>query len=398
MSELRTDEPRRYKRNTPAEQIRKTFGIPPMWKLEEQFEDYEHPLPDAIIHTKDGSRWGHPGGTNWLAIGDKGSGKSTLGLWLATHLMDENDETVIWRGAEARSEWLPLKHWTTLYLPADCDVTAMWRPERAINRGEGDPADLEDVVESVVRYDGLEELLSLLDPHEFAVVYPDPRFRGCNQVMRESSYVQKHIEYVTAEAAEDPRDETPLIHWWIALAVARTEGLGGHFDWTSLIFDEVADLLPQSARADRKQTYEKLEVMRKVLADSRKYSFSVFCFGQDETNIHEQVRRTFQWRVSMPDEEGNPCKSEGDNAPVGFSKIPMIKNFLHRKNPGFGLCWKPNSFTRFKWQDLPDWEEDADRKLKISIKTDATRAGVTDPSADAGEDRDEEPREVADAD
>ncbi|WP_254841131.1 ATP-binding protein [Natronomonas marina] len=381
---------REHHTHTDGQEIRKTFGIAPFWKLEEQFEDYEHPLPDCIIHTRDGSEWGHPGGTNWLAIGGKGSGKSTLALWLASHLLDVNGETVVWRGAEARSEWLPFKRWTTLYLPAGCAVEAVWRPENAHRGADGEPADLENVVREVKRYHGVVDLLEQLDEHEFAVVYPDPEFRGCNDVMQDSQYVQQPITYQTEEIAGSPEAVTPLVHWWIAFSVARVEGYGGHFDWTSLIFDEIADLLPQSARADETQTYQKLEVMRKVVADSRKYGFSLFGFGQDETNVHEKVRRTFQWRVAMPDDDGNPCKRQNDRAPVGFSSIPMVKNFLKRKDAGFGICWKPNNFTRFVWDDIPDWEEDVDRKLKISLVDDQLHTRGTESNPDAGDSRREE--------
>lgn len=382
---LTPDDRNTYKRNTDAEQIRKTVGIPPWWAREDEFSEQEYPLPNAIVHTQNGDEWGHPGGTNWLAVGNKGSGKSTLALWLAVYLMDKNDETVIWRGAEARSEWLPYKPWTHLYLPAGCDITARWEPEDNTKRGQGEPADLAETVAEVHRYDGLRDLLDQLGPHEFAVVYPDPLFRECNELMDYSTYVQEPIEYVSAPAAEDPKDVTPLIHWWVALGVARLEGWGDLLDWTSLIFDEVADLLPQSARANRNQTYEKLEVMRKVIADSRKYRFSVFCFGQDEANVHEKVRRTFEWRVALPDEDGNPCKIDNDAPPVGFSNIPMIKNFLRYRDAGYGLCWTPSNFTRFTWEDIPDWEEDAERRLKISIAAgDPNRARVTESRGDTG--------------
>jgi DNA polymerase III delta prime subunit len=365
--ELEPDKRQSYKSDTDAEQIRKTFGIAPFWRIEEQLESYESALPNSLIHTKEGDRWGHAGGTNWLAVGDKGSGKTTLALWLAAQLMDENDETVVWRGAEARSEWLPYRPWTHLYLPAGCKIDAQWVHEDVTKRGEGEAAKLEEVVATVHYYDGLDDLLSRLDAHEFAVVYPDPQFRSCNRLMRQSSYVQEPIEYISEAEADDPHDVTPLIHWWVAFCVARLEGYGDLMDWTSLIFDEVADLFPQSARANQKQTYQKIEVMRKVMADSRKYRFSLYAFGHDEANVHEKLRRTFDWRVAMPDEQGNPSQNASGGPPVGFSRIPMHHNMLARKSVGHGICWTPNSFTRFSWSDVMDWQPDHDRRLKISL-------------------------------
>lgn len=396
--EIDLDDVRSSKYHTDAEQIRKTFGIAPWWKIEQEFESYEHALPNSVVHTKDGDRWGHPGGTNWLCIGGKGSGKSTLALWLAAQLMDENDETVIWRGSQARSEWLPYRPWATLYLPSHCNASGQWVNEDVAERGDGARAELEEVVSEVYYYDGLRDLLGALDSREFAVVYPDPQFRGCNEIMQDSTYVQEPIQYVTPAAAEEPDDATPLVHWWVALCVARLEGWGDLMDWTSLIFDEVADLLPQSARANRNQTYQKVEVMRKVMADSRKYRFSLFAFGHDEPNVHQKIRRTFQWRLSTPDDTGNPTSSGAANVPVGFSKIPMRANMLARKDPGFGICWTSTSFTRFTWSDVPDLKPDENRLLKIELSTQGQRARGTDSKGAAPGAGGSQQAEVADDD
>jgi len=384
------DDLRTYSTHTDGQEIRKTFGIPPLWKVEDQLADYEHPLPDCLIHNRDGEEWGHPGGTNCFAVGSKGSGKTTLALWMAAHLMDRNGETVIWRGSQARSEWLPFKRWTHLYLPAGLEVNARWKPEHNGLDTSEEPAELEQVVREVRRYDGLRDLLEQLEPHQFAVVYPDPLFRGCTEVMRESTYSQKPVEYVTEDAAAEPAEVTPLVHWWIALAVARVEGVGGHYDWTALVFDEVADLLPEDARADASQTYEKLEAMRRVIADSRKYGFSLFAFGHKEKHVHHKIRSEFEWRVAMPDDNGNPCRRNNDSPPVGFSEIPMIKNFLRRKDAGYGICWKPANFTRFPWQNIPDWKADLGRVLRIGIEDvaeslPARGTGSKTETGDAGE-------------
>jgi energy-coupling factor transporter ATP-binding protein EcfA2 len=369
---------------TIGRELIKTFGITPFWKREEEFADYQHPLPDCIVHNRYGEEWGHPGGTNWFAVGDKGSGKTTLALWLSAQLIDRNHETVVWRGSQARSEWLPYKRWTTLYLPAELEVSARWRPEHNDVEFEEEPADIETVVRDIERYHGLEDLLGKMASEEFAVVYPDPAFRGCNHVMAESSYCPKQIEYVSAADADEMGGETPLVHWWIAFALARVEGLGGHYDWTSLVFDEVADLLPESAES-ADQSYEKLEVMRRILADSRKYGFSFYAFGHQEKNVHHKIRSTFEWRVAMPDDNGNPCRRQNDSPPVGFSHIEMVKNFLKNKGPGYGLCWKPNNFTPFKWTNIPDWKPDTDRVLRIEIESPADiPARVTDSEADTG--------------
>jgi len=354
--------------------IREAFGIPPWHKQEAQFEEYETPYPNAIVHESDGEKYDHVGGTNWLAIGEKGSGKSTLGLHTATRLMEINDETVVWRGSPDRSEWLPLKEWATVYLPADCNIDSRWKPRDMRADAGGEAVDPRDVVREVRFYDGLEDLLNQFEKHEFAVVYPDPQFRGCTEVMQQSGYSPHEVEYVTEREAEhdDQLEATPLVHWWFAFCVARLEF--GPYGWLSLIFDETADLAPDSARADKAQTYEKVVSLRRVMADSRKYYFSLYFFGHHEENLHSKIRRTIQWRVNMPDGTANPCEANNDNPPVGFRSLKMEYDLMSRAEVGKGLCWTESAFTRFTWEDMPVAEEDQNRWLKIKPTASQSRA------------------------
>lgn len=351
-----------------SRQIRQVYGIPPFYKLEENLRSAEHPYPNCIVHEAEAEKYDHVGGTNLLAVGEKGSGKSTLGLEISTHLMDVNDECVVWRGSPDRSEWLPLKPWTVLYLPANAEVTPTWRPTdmRADNGGEA--AALEEIVKEVVYYDDLQDLLQQFDRHEFAVVYPDPTFSGCNEVMEQSGYCPHEVEYITPSAAEHDEQlkPTPLVHWWFAFNVARLEY--GPYDWMSLMFDEAADLAPESARADKAQTYEKVMSLRRVMADSRKYFFSLFFFAHHEENVHSAIRRTIQWRCSMPDGTANPCRDNNDSPPVGYSAIPMKFDMLSGQDVGRGIVWTETNFTRFSWDDFPDPPEDTSRWLKIKLR------------------------------
>lgn len=347
-----------------ARAISEVYGIPQWWKQEKQFTEYEHPYPNCIVHEAEADKYNHVGGTNWLALGEKGSGKSTLGLALAHRLMEANDEAVVWRGSPDRSEWLPMKPWATICLPANADIDARWKPRDMRKNPDGEPADLENIVRKVIYYDDLRDLLSQLERHQFHVVYPDPSFTGCNEVMRESGYCPHEVEYVPRSVAdrEDSLKTTPLVHWWFAFCVARLEH--GPYDWTSIIFDEAADLAPESARADKAQTYEKVTSLRRVMADSRKYYFSLFFFGHHEENLHSQIRRTIQWRVDMPDGTANRRK-DIDSPPVGFRQIPMEQDMLSRKGPGKAICWTETNFTRFTWKDFPDAKEDRNRWLKV---------------------------------
>jgi len=365
-------------KQTDARDIRRKFGIAPF----EDTWDFK-PYPNCLVHEADGEKYGHVGGTNFLAIGEKGSGKSTLGHYWATRLMEVNNEAVVWRGSSSRSEWLPLKKWTTLLLPANAEIEPRWKPRDIREQNVGERADLDDVVREVKYYDDPIDLNDKLEPGKFHVVYPDPSFTGCDRIMRESDYMAQPTEHVPKSEADEPGDATPPIHWWFAYFVAKIEY--GPYDWTSVIFDEVADLAPQSARADKHETYEKIEAMRRVMADSRKFYFSLFFFGHHEENLHSKVRRTIQWRISMPDGTSNPTAS--DSPPVGLNDIPMYHDLLSRRDVGHGICWTETDFSLFKWDDMPVFEEDERRWLKISTESGCVRAR----SGEEGE-----PRGVAD--
>lgn len=353
-----------------ARQMREVFGVAPFHKIEALLEGYEEPLPNCVVHEADPQRYDHKGGTNALVLGEKGSGKSTLALWLAIHLMDVNDEAVIWRGSPERSEWLPLREWTTLCLPASCKPEATWKPRDIRAETSGEDVDLEDEVRDIVYYDGVEDLLSQLEPHQFHVVYPDPQFVGCNEVMSGTGYSPHDVQYVPQNGAGEDEEPTPLVHWWFALFAGRLEF--GPYDWTTVLFDEAADLAPDDARADKAQHYEKVTGLRKVMADSRKYYLSLFWFAHHEQNLHSKIRRTMQWRVSMPDGTSNP-RQENDSPPLGFNSIPMRYDLLSSKDVGHGIWWTERNFTRFKWDDVPVGPVDENRWLKISLEPQTSR-------------------------
>ena len=390
--------------HTDVDEIRRRFGIG-RFDLG-GFTDYETPYADCLVHTTDGRYFGHVGGTNALAVGGKGSGKSTLALHIAQRLMDDavrvpawalaNDvdepdtvelapDAVVWRGQTAASEWLPYKKWTTLHLPAGADIEATWEPND-MRKQTSDPAELADIVRDIHYYDHVQDVNDALTPGTFNVVYPDPSFAGCEEVMTDSDYCPEPVPFTPAWEADEPEDTTPPVHWWFAYLTARLEY--GPYDWTSVIFDEAADLAPQGARADRNQTYTKIQTLRKVMAQSRKHYLSLFMFAHHETNVHSKVRRTFDWRVSMPDGTANLCSNNNDNAPVGFQDVPMIADMMSRKEPGYGLFWDETNFTRFRWGDIGSWGEDESRWLKLSLSepTRTARAGSAAASRAASTD------------
>ncbi|MDB9301265.1 hypothetical protein PN417_09990 [Halorubrum ezzemoulense] len=374
-----------HNKRTDADEIRRRFGIA-------AFEDnYEfRPYPDCLVHetaTEDRGT-SQVGGTNWLATGEKGSGKSTWGLYWATRLMEVNNEAVVWRGSSSRSEWLPFKPWTRLFLPANAESSASWKPRDIRADIDGDDADLEEVVREVIYYEDPRDINEQLEPGTFNVVYPDPSFSGCAEIVAESDYMEQPVEWVPKWEA-DQGDATPLIHWWFAWSIAKVEY--GPYDWVSLLFDETADWVPQSARADQHETFAKIGALRRVLADSRKFYFSLYFLAHHEENLHSKIRRTIQWRISMPDGTANPAQENNDRPPVGFNAIPMIRDQLSRRPVGNLIFWNETSFNKVRWDEIAEFPEDERRWLKISLSRDHARArsGVEATGGEGGEPADD---------
>lgn len=367
------ERPRSYDRHhTDADEIRRRYGMEPY--DDDVWDSQEYAFPKCLNHSlPEANGWGHAGGTNFLGVGGKGSGKSTFGLYWGTRLMEANDECVVWRGTPSRSEWLPLRHWTTLWLPAGVDVDPVWKPRDMTQQNAGEPASLEDIVRDVKRYDDPTDLNQRLEPATFNVVYPDPSFTGCEEIMSNSDYVPTPVSFTTQDAAEEPADATPVVHWWYAYFVSKLDD--GPWDWTSVIFDETEDLAPQSARADAHETYTKIESLRRVMDQSRKFALSVYWLAQNEPDLHQKIRRTIQWRVATADESGNPTDASGV---IGFREVPMKYNILSSKSVGHGLLYQEQSFSPFSWPDISD-PSVSDRWLSISLTSAHTYARVNDP-------------------
>jgi len=224
------------------------------------------------------------GGTDFLAIGPPGSGKSTMALNHSLRLMEENDEKVVWRASTARSEWLPYAPWARVCLPKGVDVSARFVPK--VPTQDGFEVELEDVVREVVRYRNPHHLNhELLKDGQFHVVYPDPKMRGIQEIYEDTQEKQ----YDGLEFTSDD----PLNHWWFGYILSRVER--GPYHWTSIIFDEIGDIAPEAARNDEYSHYQKVELFKDCLVDARKTGLSIFMFGHTESDIHSMIRRKIRW-------------------------------------------------------------------------------------------------------
>lgn len=271
------------------------------------------------------------GGTDFLAIGPPGSGKSNMALNHSVRLMEENDEKVVWRASTSRSEWLPLAPWARVCLPEGVDVEARFVPKNPSQQAV--EVDLEDVVREVVRYrDPVHLNEELLVPGGFHVVYPDPKMRGVQALYEDTQEKQ----YDGLEFTE----HDPLNHWWFGYLLARIER--GPYHWTSVIFDEIGDIAPEAARNDEYGHYQKVELFKDCLVDARKTGLSIFMFGHAEADIHSMIRRKIRWRIAMPG-KANPTKA---SQVVGFNNVPMNEDHASGQDVGWFM---PYNESRFEW-------------------------------------------------
>jgi len=322
--------------------------------------DYANLAPATLPpHTWEGGREQPSGGTDMLVIGPPGAGKSTLAGNIVQISVDAF-ETCVWRGSTNRSEWLPFKNYARVCLPASVkgEVTSRWQPRDPTR--EQREADLADVVREVVYYDDPVDLWrNKLLNGGLNVVYPDPAMRGCNAVLERS---ERTYEFEFA-----PTD--PPVHWWIAAKLARV-GPRTPNHWTNIVFDEIGDLAPEHASQDEYSTYDKIQLLRDVYADFRKYGVSEYMFGHVEADIHHLIRHKVRWRVTM-NGTANPTSS---SQVVGFETVPMRTDLTSRLDVGECLIWSEQNFELLGWNNVE------------SPTADTLTLDFGEPTADAGGD------------
>lgn len=368
---------------TDAYEIRRRYGISEL-DPSDFTKDGDEPsrivYPDLLIHEHDAERTESEGGTGALLAGKRGCGKSTLLSQIAARLLDENNERVVWRGSPMRSEWLRLKRWVTLWLPANADVDATWMTESG-DEPTSDVDDLEDVVRDVETYEDPLDLLEQLGEGPegtINVVYPDPTFQGCTELTAETTRpgASEPLPFKPSWETEEGETPTPLQHWWFAFILAAIEH-SSHYEWLSLLFDELGDLVPEDAKQDGDRTHDKVTMFRSCMSDSRRAGFSPFGAIHYDENIHHKGRREWEWRISMPDGRPNPRKTQKSSIPVGFETVPMGSDVISGFDVGTGLCYTEAGCTWFSWSDIPFEADDKHRWLRIQLsEPESAQVGV----------------------
>jgi hypothetical protein len=202
----------------------------------------------------------------------------------------------------------------------------------------------------VVRYDDIFDLYDHFEPGKFHVVYPDPEFKGFDELYYRSSRAPNFTHVSQWDAARDPDAEpTPLNHFWFGFAIGLVDVMGQQF--LSAFIDEIGDLLPQAARAGEKyhNWYSKIEAFRDALVDLRKNNKSLYMFGHNEADTHAMVRRKMRWRVAMPT-TANPTNAGGV---VGLKTVPMRSDMSSDWGLGRALMFTESNFQQFRWKDMP---------------------------------------------
>jgi hypothetical protein len=345
------------RQHTDADALRRLYGRAEYNR--ESYREYKrHVYPGMLEHHWSGPPEGATraqGGTDCLATGEPGSGKSTWNLHLAMRLMEINEEIVVWRGSTARSEWLPFAPITRVALPAGVDVDATLVPKDPREEYVEDVA-MSDIAREVVRYDSPQHLnRELLEPGMFHVVYPDPEMAGCQRVYQASGEKQ-YDPPAGRETLFGPED--PANHWWFAWVLDRVENGPNH--WTSVILDEIGDIAPQTARKDSFGTYQKVELLRDSFADARKFGLSLFASGHNEGDIHSKVRKKMRWRVQMPG-GANPTRA---GQVAGFESVPMDRTMTQDWSLGTLLVYNERHFDKIKIGPI---ESPISHELKLSM-------------------------------
>jgi hypothetical protein len=225
------------------------------------------------------------GGTDIHSHSKPGRGKSSfMNMVGVARNVEINNETVLWMlpgGREPKIEeveCLALAPFMTVAKPAGVDI-----------RVEASPADyrlprteigLTDVFRDVDEYEDPEDLIETVVPGGMYAVIPDPRFRRCEEIV--------NAKYISAWEADEPVEITPLRDFTHAVLTVRSK-----YDLflhpTTMLVDELGDLLPMNPEADEADTHRKTTEWPKTYAKGRKKNLSLFAASHSLRQIDESV-------------------------------------------------------------------------------------------------------------
>ena len=292
------------------------------------------------------------GGSDALIHGPMGRGKTTSVSTFIARWMEVNGEPIVWRGTPQRTEWLPFAPWTVVCLPEGVDYTVrLAPPEDESGDGTGGTdaieVDLEDVVWQVKRYEDLDDLNNnVLMSGAFHVVYPDPKFRGCERITQQASECPP-LEYTSVWEAEEPGDATPESHWWFSWLVHHNVNEERSMR-TTWVCDEASNLFKHHASNDDSGLSDKIDAVSQQYVDFRRNGLTFVLLTQKPKEISWMIRKKMRWGVTL----------SGTDNPTGSDEIigvrpPMNTEMTSSWRLGRGLFWTSGQYTEFGWDDLP---------------------------------------------
>lgn len=381
---------------TDAKAIRtRRFAFPPL-EPEEWYQREGMAVsgvyPDALIHTDDLSTVPDTitteGGTlvgieAWL-----GSGKSTLVDQLATYQMQRGERIVV-PGRQKTSEWRRMKDWASVWLPANVQIDTRW-----LEVVDAPEPDLDRLCRDVRRYDGIRDLISKLQAQPrgtYNVVYPDPLFRQCEDVMDDVDAAGVQTPSFTPKGLPNP---TPASNWWFPFLSACVldrdrRDRDGEPNFMSVHLDEFKSIASRNPASgdENHYLYENVQILSEMLIEMRKANLSVYAYFQKAEKVSQELLSEFtHWmELSNAGRSNRVTKAE---SPPPFRKVPMDYDLLSsRSSKGFGICYSGARFSEFQWSNLgyprgcPEFvvelgvpESTAEQNRSNGIDTDAIRA------------------------
>jgi len=331
--------------------------------------------PDMLIHEWDSKLTTRERGVSTLVRGKRGSGKTTLRDYLAIRLIEDdsknldidcpNDERVVIRGRPDSSDWRRINHWTTLWLPSGCNARVDVRAR------SDDTLSVDDLARDVVYYDGVMDLLRQIEERPSGtinVVYPDPEFRECQEVIEQASGVPYEIEVFPESEPHEDYGATPTSSWWFCFLLARSS-FGKLWDdddnpmWMTVQLDEIVELAPENPPGGPKghYTWEFVQMLTEMMIDTRKVGLSIIGYCHFTSDVASVWRKQFNVRISMPDDRPNPIAGRSSTFPAGWDSVKMEQDLISHHNPGVGLCYSESKFSKFSWDEMA--RQDSDPEL-----------------------------------
>jgi len=273
------------------------------------------------------------GGTDMHLYSKPGRGKTSfMNMIGAVRNLEINNDTVLWLLDLDELEILPLAPWTTILKPAGVETTVTAKPT-----GYQLPnveIELTDVFRDVVEYTDPKDLFQKVVPGGMYGVLPDPKFRKCQKIVRAA--------YTSAWEAESMAEVTPVRDFAHAILEVRARD-DVYLHPTTIIRDELGDLLPNNPEADENETRRKVKEWPKRYGKARKKGCSFLGASHTMYEVDEDVIRKERWFVQMP---RTPVPS---SSRAGIGGVPHTKRQVRPMEIGEAIVWDSESYNHIGW-------------------------------------------------